>query len=235
MNAAPQNGIEFSSEMEQSEMLLLEDLLARRRPEVAIEIGTAGGASLAVLARHAGIVHSIDIDPQVKQRLGARFANVEFHTGSSREILPKLIVRLQLDDAALGFVLIDGDHSTEGVRADINAILCYEPIAELELWMHDSFHPACREGIRSAAWQKCPFVHEVELDFHPGVLHDRADIRGQMWGGFARAVLRPQQRTAPLVCAASEEQRFLTTLASSAHNRAARPSFLSRIFRSLRG
>jgi hypothetical protein len=221
--------------MEQSEMLLLEDLLTRRKPEVAIEIGTAGGASLAVLARHAGMVHSIDIDPQVKQRLGARFANVEFHTGSSRNILPKLIERLQRDAAALGFVLIDGDHSTEGVRADIDAILRYQPIAGLELLMHDSFHPACREGIRSAAWEQCPFVHEVELDFHPGVLHDRADIRGQMWGGFARAVLRPQQRQAPFVCSASDQQRFLATLALSAHGRPAQNSWLSRIFRSLRG
>jgi hypothetical protein len=235
MNSAPKNGSEFSSEMEQSEMLLLEDLLARRKPEVAIEIGTAGGASLAVLAGHVGVVHSIDIDPQVKQRLGARFANVEFHTGSSRDILPKLIERLQRDAASLGFVLIDGDHSTDGVPADIDAILSYQPITELELLMHDSFHPACREGIRSAGWEECSFVYEVELDFHPGVLHDRADIRGQMWGGFARAVLRPQQRTAPLVCAASEEQRFLTTLAVSAHNHGARHSFLSRIFRSLRG
>ena len=220
------------SEMEASEVALLEELLARRKPDVAIEVGTAGGASLAIMAQYARIVHSIDIDPRVRARLGSRFPNVEFHTGPSQRILPDLIARLQSTGAALGFALVDGDHSSEGVRGDIQALLRHIPTVPFEILFHDSFNPGCREGIRSANWAANPHVHSVELDFHPGVLHDRADIRGQMWGGFARALLYPAPRTAALEFTASQEKRFLELRSLSVHARDEGRSIFSKLFRS---
>ena len=111
-------------------------------------------------------------------------------------ILPPLLDRISGRGEELGFVLIDGDHSTEGVRSDINAILRYKPSRPLFIVFHDSFHPPCREGILTADWAACEHVHFVEIDFVPGVYHfeafDTATPRS-MFGGLAVAVMRPER------------------------------------------
>jgi hypothetical protein len=195
-------------------------ILQAAKPKVAIEIGTYQGGSLQIIAQCAEKVYSIDTDPTVGERLGPRFPNVEFLAGDSRTILPEILDRASERGEELGFVLIDGDHSTEGVRHDINAVLRYTPVRPLFVVFHDSFHPACREGILTADWNKCAYVDYVEIDFVPGVYHyeafDTAAPR-TMFGGLAVAVMRPEGRAGDLVIYQSQKGLFETVLPSSSH------------------
>lgn len=62
---------------------------------------------------------TIDIDPSFSLSRRARmFTNVSFEIGDSREVLPRLIAS---HAETPGFVLIDGNHSEEYVRRDIES------------------------------------------------------------------------------------------------------------------
>lgn len=175
-------------------------VLSQIKPEISIEIGTFRAGSLSAIARFSQQVYSIDIDSEIPARYGQRFPNVTFEIGRSADVLPELLAHIRSGDRNLGFVLIDGDHSTEGVRQDCNLILTYEPRQPLYVMMHDTFNPAVRQGILSADWQKNPYVHEVHLDFVPGTFRDhkgRSDYR-ELWGGLGLAILLPEQRAGDL-------------------------------------
>ncbi len=129
--------------------------------------------------------------------------------------------KLQVQGDALGFVLIDGNHSTEYVRADINNVLSYTPIRPLHIVFHDSFNPDCRAGILSAAWQECPYVHYVEVDFVPGVFHQESKESAQpksMWGGLACALMLPEPRKHPLTIHQSQKGLFDVVFSASCHS-----------------
>jgi hypothetical protein len=213
-------------QMTRWEKYAFRSLLEAARPRIAVEIGTYQGGSLQLIAQHAEKVYSVDIDPAIKERLGTRFPNVEFRSGDSTEVVPAVLQAIQERGEELGFVLIDGDHSTEGVRRDINAVLRYVPIRPVYVVFHDSFHPPCREGILTADWLACDHIHYVEVDFVPGVYHyeafDTAAPR-TMYGGLAVAVLRPERRTGPLVIHQSQKGLFETILQSSSHVTQKRP------------
>jgi hypothetical protein len=185
-------------QMTRAERCTLATLLRALRPDHAIEVGTAGGGSLAVLAAFAGRAYSIDVDPTCAERLGGRHDNVQFLTGPSSRVLPDLLRRLAAEGSGAGFVLLDGDHSAKGVAADIEAVLRCRPLAPLHLLIHDSFNPPCREGILAAPWRDCPFVHAVDVDFVPGTLHSDLRYHGQLWEGFAAALLLPDERKGAL-------------------------------------
>jgi len=209
-------------------------ILKAANPKVAIEIGTYQGGSLQVIARYAQKVYSIDLDASLKDRLGQELSNVEFLAGDSRQILPTLLNRITEHGEELGFVLIDGDHSTEGVRCDINNILRYTPVRPVFIAFHDSFNPDCRRGVLTADWSKCDHVHYVEVDFVPGVYHfeafDTAAPRS-MFGGLALAIMRPELRVGPLSIHQSQKGLFEAVFLSSRHTPPTRLSLLSRAFR----
>jgi hypothetical protein len=196
-------------------------LLDIARPEVAIEIGTYKGGSLQVMARRAQKVYSLDINSSCKEELASRFPNVDFHAGDSKQLIPEVLKTIAQANEKLGFVLIDGDHSTEGVRNDINAVLRHVPSRPVYVVFHDSFHPASRRGILQAAWKKCLHVHYVEVDFIPGVFHydgfDTAEPRS-MFGGLALALMLPEERTGELVIHQSQKGLFQSVLRHSVHH-----------------
>jgi hypothetical protein len=208
-------------------------ILKAANSKVALEIGTYQGGSLQVIAGCAQKVYSIDFDASLKDRLGQEFSNVEFLTGDSRQLLPGLLNRITEDGEELGFVLIDGDHSTEGVRSDINNILRYTPVRPVFIVFHDSFNPDCRRGVLTADWSKCDHVHYVEVDFVPGVYHfeafDTAAPRS-MFGGLAVAIMRPEPRVGPLSIHQSQKGLFEAVFISSRHAPPKRLSLLSRAF-----
>jgi hypothetical protein len=217
-------------QMSRSEKYAFSKILEHANPEVAIEIGTYQGGSLQVLANIARKVFSLDINSQSQAALKPKFQNVEFLSGDSKNLLPALLSKLQEEAAPLGFVLIDGDHSTDGVKADINAVLQFKPYCPIFIVFHDSFHPNCRNGILRADWQQCPFVHYVEIDFIPGVFHfepfDTAPARS-MYGGLAVALMLPEKRNFELKIHESQRGLYETILRNSCHLEAS-PSFASR-------
>lgn len=211
-------------------------ILEAAKPKVAIEIGTYKGGSLQVIAKHAEKIYSLDLDVSLKDRLGRQLPNVEFLAGDSRQILPALLDRIMVQGEELGFVLIDGDHSTEGVRCDINAILRYIPVRPVFIVFHDSFLPPCRQGILTADWSACDHVHYVEVDFVPGVYHFKAFdtvLPRTMAGGLAVAVMRPERRAGPLTIHQSQEGLFKTVFPSSIHA-SPRRLLLARVLRKVK-
>jgi hypothetical protein len=194
--------------MAPAEQMAMVYLLERLMPKVAIEIGTRFGGSLQVLSRFSERVYSLDIDPEVPRRMQGRFPNVEFLIGPSDQTLPPLLDRLQSEGAEVSFVLVDGDHSAEGVRKDIESLVRLRPTVDLYVVMHDSFNPECRRGLRDAEWASCPYVHAVELDFVPGCVNPSPAFRGQLWGGLALGILKPQPRRGGLEVVARSELTY---------------------------
>jgi len=197
--------------MSPSEQVAMVFLLEHLRPKVAIEIGTRFGGSLQVLAQFCDRVYSIDIDPDVPKRLAGKFPNVEYLTGPSDDLLPPLINRLQRERAELSFALIDGDHSTDGVRKDVDNVLRFRPVVPLYIVMHDSLNPACRAGLREAQWAANPVVHAVELDFVAGIVNPAPACRG-IWGGLAVGIALPYERSGRFQITARSELTLQSVL-----------------------
>ncbi|MEX0641083.1 MAG: class I SAM-dependent methyltransferase [Pirellulales bacterium] len=212
-------GVDTSVEwmMESGEQLALLALAQGLRPQCTIEVGSHCGGSMQIFSRYSQRVISCDIDPTCPVRLGPVYPNVEFVTGPSHETLPRLLDRLQREQVAVGLMLIDGDHSLEGVQGDIHALIGYRPITTMYVVMHDSFNPSARKGIRTARWHENPYVHSVELDFIPGMMHKGGKFHREMWGGFALAQLRPEARTGPLTISARKEHFYRTVWGHSVH------------------
>lgn len=166
--------------------LALEATLAQVRPKLAIEIGSAQGGSLGRIAAHSEDVHAIDI---VRDDLLELPPNATFHEGSSQELLPDLLERFAAQDRNVDFVLVDGDHSTEAVRADLNALLDSSALRRTTILMHDSFHPLVRAGIEAAEATAREKVVACELDLVAGGVCQAGIFEGQPWGGFAMVLV----------------------------------------------
>lgn len=197
--------------MSPAEKVAMIFLLEQLRPKIAIEIGTRFGGSLQVLAKFCERVYAIDIDPDVPGRLDGKFPNVEYLIGRSDQLLPPLLDRLQQDGAELSFALVDGDHSTDGVRNDIDSLLRFSPTVPFYIIMHDSFNPQCRLGLRQAKWSANPHVHAVELDFVAGTVNCAPAFRDQLWGGLAMGILLPSERRGRFEITARAERTYQAT------------------------
>jgi len=184
-------------QMSHSERLALMALLHRYNPEVCIEVGTFRAGSLSLIAQYAKKVFSIDIDPTIPNKYG-HLSNVHFLTGRSSEVLPPLLKELNESGLGVDFILIDGDHSRQGIMEDLNILLAYEPIHPLIVLMHDSFNPECREGMLQANWHGSEYLHFADLDFVPGRLIEHGGGgHGEMWGGLSLLTFLPKRRKGP--------------------------------------
>jgi cephalosporin hydroxylase len=114
-------------QMSTCERFALEHVVRDASPDVAIEIGTYQGGSLRVLSSFAKDVATVDIDPTVPDRLASTFPRVRFCTGDSSKILDELLAEYTAAGRSVGLILIDGDHSREGVGRDVRAILRWRP------------------------------------------------------------------------------------------------------------
>jgi len=195
-------------QMYDSERLALTALLACHRPRCAIEVGTFQGGSLSLLSQYSEMVFSIDIDPSIPEKF-QQFKNVSFLTGPSSVVLALLLKELDDAEIAVDFILIDGDHSPEGVKRDITSLLSYVPQKPLFVMLHDSYNPGCRQGMLEADWARSPYVAWVDIDFIPGriVEHD-GPFHGELWGGLALAYFSPVPREHVFQISCSAETMF---------------------------
>jgi hypothetical protein len=164
------------------ERAALEGVLAQRQPALSIEIGTAEGGSLERIAVYSREVHSFDlVAPQLDV---AKEPRVHVHTGDSHELLPRLLERLAADHRNVDFALVDGDHSSHGVRRDIEDLLNSPATGDTAILIHDTANPSVRTGldeVRFAAWPK---VAHVDLDFVAGYMFQEPRLRHELWGGL---------------------------------------------------
>jgi len=205
--------------MTDAERGTLRSLLSTLKPQRAIEVGVYRAGSLAILAEFSQKVYALDINPYCETTYAGQFPNVEFITGPSQETLPRLIDRLQETGEGLDFVLIDADHSREGIRRDINNVLRYKPTRPLYMLMHDSFNPGCRGGMKAADWSGNPHVHMVELDFVVGrfVTQEEGDGYRQMWCGLGLGVLLPEKRAGEVIMRENEALTYRAALRHSVY------------------
>lgn len=118
------------------EQLALVYFLQNLRPQVAIEIGTQLGRSLQIISHFSKKVDSLDINPEVPNRLARKYSNTEYIVGNSSTTLPLLLEKLEQETAEVSFILVDGDHSMEGLKRDLRAILKFKPCAHLYVLMY---------------------------------------------------------------------------------------------------
>lgn len=165
------------------------------RPSVVIEIGARFAGTTVLFSQVAEHVYVVDTDPGVRDRCKP-LSNVTVMTGNSPDIIPGLIDRLNAQHGGWDFALVDGDHTTIGVRNDLNALIARRPLRRAYVAMHDSFNPECRKGILQAEWDRL-WVHAVEVDFTIGNVMPQPHVFGGMWGGIALAELSNMDREGP--------------------------------------
>lgn len=125
---------------DQKEIGEFADVIAELKPKNVLEIGTANGGTLFIMARltdPAGRVISLDLEggkfgggyPEWKAPVYEAFARngQDFHLlrGNSHEAASLARVKKLLQDEPLDLLFIDGDHTYEGVSKDFEM---YSPL-----------------------------------------------------------------------------------------------------------
>jgi hypothetical protein len=174
-------------QMSFGERAALEGVLAQRQPRLSIEIGTAEGGSLARIAAHSEITHSFDMVPPNEQM--RQLPGVTLHTGDSHELLPRLLSELTDAGENVDFALVDGDHSSEGVRRDVEDLLESPAVANSLILMHDTMNEVVRTGLEQVRYGAYPKVSYVDLDFVPGYMFQEPSLRHELWGGIGLVVV----------------------------------------------
>ncbi len=172
-------------QMSRGERAAIEGVLAALEPSLAIELGTAEGASLHRIALHAREVHSFDLREPVLPPP----ANAVLHTGDSHELLPAFLAELTETDRNVDFALVDGDHSAEGVRRDIEDLLDSPAVHRTVIVVHDTANEQVRRGVEAVRFAAWPKVAHVELDWVPGHLFAEPALRNELWFGLGLVVV----------------------------------------------
>lgn len=194
-------------QMSFGERAALEGVLATLRPALAIEIGTAEGGSLRRIAEHSSEVHSFDLvapDPET-----ARIEHATFHSGDSHELLPAFLAELAEQGRNVDFVLVDGDHSADGVRRDIEDLLASPAVGTTVILLHDSANEEVRRGMDAADLDSHPKVVHADFDFVAGYLFRDPSLANELWGGLGAILVdrdAPREPGAP----ARQERIFET-------------------------
>jgi hypothetical protein len=185
-------------QMSFGERAALEGVLSALSPRLAIEIGTAEGGSLRCLAAHSQEVHAFDLSFGLLDREidDERLDNVVFHAGDSHVLLGEVLREIAREGRRVDFVLVDGDHSPEGVKRDIEDLLSAEAVADTVILVHDTMNELVRSGLERVAYEEFPGVGYVELDFVPGYMFREPSLRHELWGGLGLIVVE-SERTRP--------------------------------------
>lgn len=168
-------------QMTLGERAALEGVLAAVGPRLAIEIGTAEGGSLARIAGASQEVHSFDLEHDPARDWPA---NAHLHSGDSHEHLPRVLGELAEAGRRVDFVLVDGDHTADGVRQDVEDLLASPAIDASVVLIHDALNGEVRRGVDAVGLASRPEVAYFDLDFVAGHHSRSGPFAGQLWGGL---------------------------------------------------
>jgi hypothetical protein len=172
-------------QMSLGERAAVEGLLSQLQPKLAIEIGSMEGACLRRIAAYADEAHSFDLSsPSLPMP-----DNVTLHTGDSHELLAQFLAELVEHGRQVDFVIVDGDHSSEGVRRDVEDLLNSRAVAQCIIVIHDTANERVRRGLDSVHFQAWPKVAHVELDWVPGRLFAEPALRNELWFGLGLVIV----------------------------------------------
>ncbi len=180
------------------ERAALEGLLSQLKPCLAVETGTAQGGSLRRIATHATEVHAFDIVPEVKE-LEQEIPNATVHIGDAAEVFPRVLAEFAEAGRQVDFALIDGDHTYEGVRRDLEALLASEACRSTVVIIHDTANDVVRAGIESLGLEQHPRVDLCVLDYVPGylVVKGHPQYSHAAWNGLGLLVLNADREPGP--------------------------------------
>ncbi len=134
------------------EIKALHKFLDTSRPNTSLEIGRYRNGSLEIIAKYSKFTYSIDpVPPPYRVPLTSQII------GTSPEEV------YNLPEITIDFAFIDGDHSTQAVSQDIEAVLSLGP---KHIILHDSFMPSVREAIETYEWNN----YTPEIDWVPGIV-----------------------------------------------------------------
>jgi cephalosporin hydroxylase len=178
-----------------SEITRLLELLAREPPTAVLEIGTAWGGTLFLLTRVAAeeaTLVSVDIPEGSMAAVNATrgslyrsFARasqrVEFVRADSHAAATRVAIERLFEGRGVDFLVIDGDHGAEGVRADFrDYVELVAPGGRI------AFHDIV-PGDPDRTGEVPEFWQELRLSY-PGTFEEIVEDWGQ--GGFGIGLLR---------------------------------------------
>ena len=203
-------------QMAPGERAAVKGLLFDVQPKLAIEVGTGSGGSLRRIAGAAEHVHAFDLEAPAADL--SQLGNVTFHIGESHALLPTLLAELADMGATVDFVLVDGDHSAQGVRRDVEDLLSSPAITDTLIVLHDTANPEVRAGLDSVDYRSHPKVVWVDLDWVPGFMFREGPAINQAWGGLGVILIDADRGPAGTVIAqyAHSTAALLTRLAEPA-------------------
>jgi hypothetical protein len=179
-------------QMSYGERTVIEGMLSMLKPRLAIEIGRAEGGSLRRIAAHSEEVLSFDLVEPAPEL--ASLSNVRALSGDSHAQLPVELQRIAGEARNVDFILVDGDHTTDGVRRDIQDLLESEAVANTIILIHDTLNEEVREGVEQVDYGSFEKVAWVELDFVPGYVARLPERLGECWGGIGLIIVEEAGR-----------------------------------------
>lgn len=173
--------------MTRAERLLLYTLIFSLRPARYLEIGTFQGGSALVVAtamqasNNDGKLVCIDPRPQIApehwKRLEPRTTLIQ---GYSPAILPHAC---EMAGGPFDFVLIDGDHTEQGVVRDTQGVLsCVKSGAHI--LCHDSFNDEVARGIERVLMQNSACLVDLGILTREVTVQSAPQVKPVYWGGL---------------------------------------------------
>jgi hypothetical protein len=170
-------------QMALGERAAIAGVLAELRPLLSVEIGTAEGGSLRTIAAYSDQVHTFDFAPAVTDPP----ANAVLHAGDSRVLLPDVLREFASAGRTVDFVLVDGDHSSEGVRRDVLNLLGSPALGPTVIVLHDTANAEVRAGLSGIDFTSFPLVRLVDFAFVD--LQQPSAVLREEWGGLGLIVV----------------------------------------------
>ena len=150
-------------QMSESEKIILFGLLQLLKPQLSIEVGTFCGGSLSMISKFSEKVYSLDIDQTASDFIDSK--NVTFILGDSEQTLPQILKQSVLDSETPNFILIDGNHSENGIKYDISSLLNFRGwLARCTVLFHDFGNPICKAAAASANHRSVSDIIDPECD-----------------------------------------------------------------------
>jgi predicted O-methyltransferase YrrM len=154
------------------ERLFLYATVLALAPERCLEIGVAQGGSSRIIADALrdlgrGQLIGVDLRPALSFDPAELSGVASFLEGRSPDVLPQAARRA---GGPFDFVLLDGDHSRDGVLLDLEGLArCTKPWAVV--LAHDAYYPPVAAGIDAALALGLPFVDAglLATTRHPGI------------------------------------------------------------------
>jgi hypothetical protein len=201
--------------MTPGERAALAGVVSLLEPDLSVEIGTFTGRSLEVISAHSRAVHAFDLRRHASVT-DERFPNVTFHIGSSHELLPLVLAELAESSKTIDFALVDGDHSAQGVKQDLEDLLASPAVSRTVILLHDTLNARVRAGLEGVDYDGNEKISYVDLDFVQGRVMADGPQKDELWYGLGLVVVGwdlgddadwPQPYPAPDVYGAFSEAR----------------------------